>query len=212
MILKTIFLFLALGFSLTASSQKDTLGLKFIKNEFYKDSSGNIYFKNKIPNDGPHPPFYIKFVTTMPLTDWEKWDTLKNVIDLDSYTNIKDVYAKDKNHVYYFIYNSDGSTLRILKDADPQTFRHIKSDLGGDKNYIYKDGCKVEGADPNGKIKIYPAEYSNSPYFTDGKKVFHNCAEIKDADVATFKTIRFEASYDAEDKNHKYLSGKPLEK
>lgn len=212
MIRTALFFLLAFGFSLFASSQKDTLGLKFIKHNFYTDSIGNIYFRNQIPQDGIRSLFYFEFRTTMPLRDWEKWDTLKNIIDLESYTELKDVYAKDKNHVYFFIYNSDGSTMHIIKDADPETFKHFKSDVAIDKNHVYKDGCPAEGADPNGKIKIYPSEYSNSPYFTDGKKVFHNCLEIIDADAATFKTIRFEASYDAEDKNQKYLRGKALVK
>lgn len=207
-----LFLILVISFlSLISFAQKDTMGLTFVKDHLYTDTLGNIYYKNLIPDDGPAGKFKIQFESAMPLTNWEKFDTLKNVIDLETYHKIKDIYAADKNHVYYFIYNSDGTTMRILQGADPSTFRHVKSDIGKDKNHVYKDACLVEGASPDGKIKIYPAEYSNAPYFTDGNKVFHNCKEIPDADVMSFKTILHEANFDAEDKNRKYLQGKPID-
>jgi len=211
--MKKIFLLFVVLIFISSSSfgQRDTLGLTFVKEKFYVDSLGNIYFKNILPDMDPNGNFKVQFLTMMPLNDWEKQDTLKNYIDLETYHKVKDVYSADKNHVYYFIYNSDGTTMRILKNADPASFKSIKSDIAIDKNYVFKDGCLVEGADAKGKIKIYKSEYSTAPYFTDGIKVFHNCVEVKEADAMSFRTVLHEASYDAEDNNRKYLRGKAIE-
>lgn len=209
--MKLLFTVLVFTFSFAAFSQRDTLGLTFVKDKFYTDSLGNIYFKNQIPDDVPGGKFKIRFESSMPLIDWEKYDSLKKFIDLETYHKVKDVYSADKNYVYYFIFNSDGTTLRILKDADPNSFKSVKSDIAIDKDHVFKDGCLVEGADSKGRIKIFPAEYSNAPYFTDGTKVFHNCNEVIGADPMSFKTLLHEASFDAEDKNRKYLRGKAIE-
>jgi hypothetical protein len=206
-----LFVFSIFLIHLNLIAQRDTLGLTYVKEKFYTDSLGNIYFKNVLPDIGLDGKFKVEFVTMMPFIDWDHYDSLKKYIDLETYHKIKDVYSADKNLVYYFIYNIDGTTIRILKNADPSSFKHIKSDIAIDKNYVFKDGCLVEGADAKGKIKIYNSEYSIAPYFTDGTKVFHNCIEVNEADVMSFRTVLHEASYDAEDKNRKYLRGKGIE-
>jgi hypothetical protein len=130
---------------------QDTLNGKVytkVKDYFYTDTAGSLYFKNTAPqDDGKH---VISYRLTMPLTSWETEDTLKRVIDLPTYMSFPGTpYAKDKRHVYYFISNSDGKHMRILKEADVITFKIVKGKKY-DAQDIHRKYLEANTVDENG--------------------------------------------------------------
>ena len=184
-----------------------------IKDPFYKDKTGNLYYKYIFHDDDQKK--YTRYASRMPLTNWEVYDSLKNFIDPLSYVRLGG-YAKDKNHVYYFIYNSDGTTMRILDGADALAFTGYDVeggwDFGRDKNFVYHNAGKVQGCSPKAILKFFKSPHCTCyDYFTDGKTVFYSNKPLKGADPKTFKTIEeSDKEYDAEDKNKKYKNGKSI--
>jgi len=114
---------------------------KKLKENFYSDGCGNIYYKDKNDEGGEY------YKLTMPLNDWDKKDTLKNFIDIPTYTVYTNTpYSKDKKYVYYMVSHADGNYMRILKGADATTFKTLPGDgyLAEDKNRKYRNGSEIE--------------------------------------------------------------------
>ena len=123
-------------------------------------------------------------------------------------------YTKDSRNVYF-----EGG---MLSGADPQTFVFIP-DMGNDmslyakdKNHVYDTyiGTLVEGADPESFVvlnSIYAKDkknvYSGDPHVIDDTGMF----PIKGADPSTFVLVKGNPSYDARDKNHKYLRAEVIQ-
>ena len=208
--MKTILLIFTIFISTNIFSQKGEKNYKHIKHQFYTDEKGILYFRDDYRDETSH---IIHYKATMPLGNWEKHDSLKNVIDIKTYSDLG-YYSKDTNHVYYFISNSDGHTMRIVSGADAKTFRTDKDKelfyFGRDKSYLYNMGSKVDSCKPFAAIKIFKQEEGDYIYFTDGTRVYCYNEVVPGADPATFKTV-YGKEWTAEDKNGWYYYIKKIQ-
>jgi hypothetical protein len=102
----------------------------------------------------------------------------------------------------------------LLSDADPNNFlvsTFWSSSFGKDKNHVYFYGQEIAGADPITFGPVFDSIGSTTDYFKDRKQVYYNYADgmdpIATADSITFQLVSDQSTYDAQDKNHKYLQG-----
>ncbi len=123
-------------------------------------------------------------------------------------------YREIYNHMEFIYNNNKGQLVRIpLNDAIPETFYIIaqpyKKHDDYDKIFTWAtDGTKIYFND-----KILPAEIESfsiigNGYSKDRKHVYYRDKPVKHADMPSFKVVFPPGSYDATDKNHKYLYGK----
>ncbi len=125
-------------------------------------------------------------------------------------------YRKDKDYVY--MQSPQSSDLIILKGADPLTFTVLSSgdwsEWAKDKNHIYCFWSVVNEADAASfRTFSSSSQYAldiNSVYYTSGDGYEGTYNLVADADPATFKLSSTTNSYDAQDKNHKYLQGQVI--
>lgn len=171
-------------------------------------------------------------------------DTKFNELDQDTFEIIAPNYAKDKNSIYYFAESrSDvGIGVERLDGVDYKTFQILEnkvvnryiSSYSIDKNSVYLNGRKIDGADPNtfvvmdnynrDKDFIYCSsrkiegsdadtyfEYPNTTMSKDKNAVYRLCKKIEGVDSASFILFINDAergkwaSYFAKDKNSIYI-------
>ena len=153
-------------------------------------------------------------------------------LDAASFEALTDVYARDKNRVYYKVVSFDEFIVIVLPEADPATFELLGGGLardhkrvwygygiqrgvdrstvepikGGpvyrDRNSVFYEHEAIAGADPASFKHI------GSGYYADRKQVYWCMNPIPDADPATFKVLG--DSFVAKDKRRAYRSGEPL--
>ena len=87
-----------------------------------------------------------------------------------------------------------------IQGADPNTFDVLENGYFKDKNSVYFYGNKIKGVDPN------TFEILEYDYFKDKNNVYYKREQIKGADPNTFETDKNNG--EAKDKNHKYRFGK----
>lgn len=105
-------------------------------------------------------------------------------IDVATFTSIGNAYYKDKDSVYHFSVDWAGKFLNL----DASTFEVLGEDYGRDKGGVYFLDWKYD-ADQGGHYEMI---------------------RMSEADPATFEIVEGQESYDAQDKDHKYLNGKIL--
>ncbi len=136
-------------------------------------------------------------------------------------------YAKDKKYVYL-----DGV---VLSGADPNTFEFIKTNAGEltkfskDKKYVYSSplGEIIQGADPGSfsVVNEFYAKDKSSVYslvprsqnnfrFVSIAGSDPNTLTVVDRSIyaaTSTKSCGTDCVYDAQDKNHKYFRGQPVQ-
>ena len=125
---------------------------------------------------------------------------VKNV-DYNSFAELKNYYAKDKNFGYWEgkkIQDSDGKTFNIL----PGGISHYIDKYAKDKNHVYYNGEILEGANPKTIERLI------DDFLKDDKNVFFRNKKMKNVDVKTFQALDEEY---AKDKNHIYYEENIIE-
>ena len=156
-------------------------------NDFVKDKNNLYYFSNgKIE----------KINLNIDVKSLEFFD------DIDSsYSS----YIKDRNNVY-FVDNKNGK-VKIVKNADKNTFQIVNGNYGVDRKNVYYDGEKLDSVGIEG-LKIFDDSYLKDNknvyeiYTTDDGKTKIRTIKNLNIDVASFENILKEAFY--KDKNSVY--------
>ena len=156
-------------------------------NDFVKDKNNLYYFSNGKIN---------KINLNIDVKSLEFFD------DIDSsYSN----YIKDRNNVY-FVDNKNGK-VKIVKNADKNTFQIVNGNYGVDRKNVYYDGEKLDSVGIEG-LKIFGDNYLKDNknvyeiYTTDDEKIKIRAIKNLNIDVASFENILKEAFY--KDKNSVY--------
>ena len=156
-------------------------------NDFVKDKNNLYYFSNgKIE----------KINLNIDVKSLEFFD------DIDSsYSS----YIKDRNNVY-FVDNKNGK-VKIVKNADKNTFQIVNGNYGVDRKNVYYNGEKLDSVGIEG-LKIFDDNYLKDNknvyeiYTTDDEKIKIKAIKNLNIDVASFEDIFKEAFY--KDKNSVY--------
>lgn len=156
-------------------------------NNFVKDKNNLYYFSNgKIE----------KINLNIDVKSLEFFD------DIDSsYSS----YIKDRNNVY-FVDNKNGK-VKIVKNADKNTFQIVNGNYGVDRKNVYYNGEKLDSVGIEG-LKIFDDNYLKDNknvyeiYTTDDEKIKIRAIKNLNIDVASFENIFKEAFY--KDKNSVY--------
>ena len=114
-------------------------------------------------------------------------------------------YIKDRNNVY-FVDNENGK-VKIVKNADKNTFQIVNGNYGVDRKNVYYNGEKLDSVGVEG-LKIFDDNYLKDNknvyeiYTTDDEKIKIRAIKNLNIDVASFENILKEAFY--KDKNSVY--------
>jgi hypothetical protein len=109
-------------------------------------------------------------------------------------------YGADDSQAYYY-----GD---VIPGADPATFYALDQYYAKDAGAAYFSGSAIAGADVS--TFSVPLEAQDSEYALDATHVYFDGAVVSGADPATFETgfgRTGNASYDAKDARHLYMSG-----
>ena len=114
-------------------------------------------------------------------------------------------YIRDRNNVY-FVDNENGK-VKIVKNADKNTFKVVEKNYGMDSKNVYYNGEKLDSVGIEG-LKIFDENYLKDKdsvyqiYETDNNKVKIKPIKNLNIDVASFENILKETFY--KDKNSVY--------
>ena len=114
-------------------------------------------------------------------------------------------YIKDRNNVC-FVDNENGK-VKIVKNADKNTFQIVNGNYGVDRKNVYYNGEKLDSVGVEG-LKIFDDNYLKDNknvyeiYTTDDEKIKIRAIKNLNIDVARFENILKEAFY--KDKNSVY--------
>lgn len=103
--------------------------------------------------------------------------------DLESFKIINDLYAKDKDYIFYKgkkIYGADVTSFELFKDG----YGNLR--FGKDNFSVYYEGKKIEDADPK---TIQSVGQNNNLYLKDKKAVYIYGYKIIDADPQSFEVL-----------------------
>ena len=130
---------------------------------------------------------------------------VNSLVFLDNNSSSYSSYIKDRNNVY-FVDNKNGK-VRIVKNADKNTFQIVNGNYGVDRKNVYYDGEKLDSVGIEG-LKIFDDNYLKDNknvyeiYTTDDGKTKIRTIKNLNIDVASFENILKEAFY--KDKNSVY--------
>lgn len=130
---------------------------------------------------------------------------VNSLVFLDNNSSSYSSYIKDKNNVY-FVDNKNGK-VRIVKNADKNTFQIVNGNYGVDRKNVYYDGEKLDSVGIEG-LEIFDDNYLKDSknvyeiYTTDDGKTKIRTIKNLNIDVASFENIFKEVFY--KDKNSVY--------
>ncbi|WP_369717032.1 DKNYY domain-containing protein [Leptotrichia sp. HSP-536] len=116
-------------------------------------------------------------------------------------------YIKDRNNVY-FVDNENGK-VKIVKNADKNTFQIVNGNYGVDRKNVYYDGENLDSVGIEG-LKIFDDNYLKDNknvyeiYTTDDEKIKIRAIKNLNIDVASFENILKATFY--KDKNSVYYA------
>ncbi len=172
-------------------------------------ASGILYFENSSQNPSAD---YLTFDAAEPhfLSD----------VDAPTFASLGGGYYKDKNSVYFW--EGEVGGMNKIEEADIKTFLYDSNNyVGKDAQHVFFKGKLVNGADPqtleaiagyNGNCVSIPVYFKdkNSIYVQSCEGAYAPLSLVSGADVSSFQIVLGQDSYDAQDKNHKYLNGQVL--
>ena len=130
---------------------------------------------------------------------------VNSLVFFDNNSSSYSSYIKDRNNVY-FVDNKNGK-VKIVKNADKNTFQIVNGNYGVDRKNVYYDGEKLDSVGIEG-LKIFDDNYLKDNknvyeiYTTDDGKTKIRTIKNLNIDVASFENILKEAFY--KDKNSVY--------
>jgi len=130
---------------------------------------------------------------------------VNSLVFFDNNSSSYSSYIKDRNNVY-FVDNKNGK-VKIVKNADKNTFQIVNGNYGVDRKNVYYNGEKLDSVGIEG-LKIFDDNYLKDNknvykiYTTDDGKTKIRTIKNLNIDVASFEDIFKEAFY--KDKNSVY--------
>ena len=130
---------------------------------------------------------------------------VKSLVFFNNNSSSYSSYIKDRNNVY-FVDNKNGK-VKIVKNADKNTFKVVEKNYGMDSKNVYYNGEKLDSVGIEG-LKIFDDNYLKDNknvyeiYTTDDGKTKIRTIKNLNIDVASFENILKEAFY--KDKNSVY--------
>ena len=130
---------------------------------------------------------------------------VNSLVFLDNNSSPYSSYIKDRNNIY-FVDNENGK-VKIVKNADKNTFQIVNENYGVDRKNIYYDGEKLDSVGVEG-LKIFDDYYLKDNknvyeiYTTDDEKIKIRAIKNLNIDVASFENILKGTFY--KDKNSVY--------
>ncbi|WP_455045909.1 DKNYY domain-containing protein [Leptotrichia trevisanii] len=130
---------------------------------------------------------------------------VKSLVFLDNNSSSYSSYIKDRNNVY-FVDNKNGK-VKIVKNADKNTFQIVNGNYGVDRKNVYYNGEKLDSVGIEG-LKIFDDNYLKDNknvyeiYTTDDEKIKIRAIKNLNIDVASFENILKGTFY--KDKNSVY--------
>jgi hypothetical protein len=127
-----------------------------LKENLYINSKGQLAFKMVDQTDPqkPHDDFVITIHADT--LNYDNETNLNEIIDTATFSNIGDLYYRDKNHVYYHFPMMDGGMFYIVWEADPKSIKVLEdSYFAKDKKTVFCRGSVLEGADSK-TFKVLP--------------------------------------------------------
>ena len=130
---------------------------------------------------------------------------VNSLVFFDNNSSSYSSYIKDRNNVY-FVDNKNGK-VKIVKNADKNTFQIVNGNYGVDRKNVYYNGEKLDSVGIEG-LKIFDDNYLKDNknvyevYTTDDEKIKIRAIKNLNIDVASFEDIFKEAFY--KDKNSVY--------
>lgn len=104
--------------------------------------------------------------------------------DGPSFELLDTYYAKDKEHVYYYLPDADGIYQATNLFCDTKSFKVIDGQYALDKDNVYFRGHKIPGADA--------ASFSvlGNGFAKDNRSAYFETLKVKEADVFTFSVFK----------------------
>lgn len=130
---------------------------------------------------------------------------VNSLVFFDNNSSSYSSYIKDRNNIY-FVDNKNGK-VKIVKNADKNTFQIVNGNYGVDGKNVYYNGEKLDSVGIEG-LKIFDDSYLKDNknvyeiYTTDDGKTKIRTIKNLNIDVASFENILKEAFY--KDKNSVY--------
>ena len=130
---------------------------------------------------------------------------VNSLVFLDNNSSSYSSYIKDRNNIY-FVDNENGK-VKIVKNADKNTFQIVNGNYGVDRKNVYYDGEKLDSVGIEG-LKIFDDNYLKDNknvyeiYTTDDEKIKIRAIKNLNIDVASFENILKGTFY--KDKNSVY--------
>ena len=130
---------------------------------------------------------------------------VNSLVFFDNNSSSYSSYIKDRNNIY-FVDNKNGK-VKIVKNADKNTFQIVNGNYGVDRKNVYYNGEKLDSVGIEG-LKIFDDNYLKDNknvyeiYTTDDEKIKIRAIKNLNIDVASFEDIFKEAFY--KDKNSVY--------
>lgn len=140
----------------------DAKSFEILGNWFVKDKNG-VYYEHNLSKEA------IKIKNIDPASFKILWGTY---------------YLKDKKKVYYYEEKDGELTVKVLKDANPDSFviEDVTSPYARDSQNVYWNREKLVDADGSTFKLIMRTSYG-----TDGKNVYYQSTKLEDADPNKFK-------------------------
>lgn len=110
------------------NKEQNTEKYMLIKDNLYKDTQNNLYFKtlDKSQNSfGETRYLDVVYSETFGTHGIRK---MKDVIDTMTFKYMGNNYYKDKSSIYFFYIMEDGGTFSLLKDADKSSFKIVNEE------------------------------------------------------------------------------------
>jgi len=118
-----------------------SLNWKEIKPKLWKSKNGDFGIKTRAGTDVG--VFIDKYISQFP-----DGQSLKKVIDLETFTYLGSSFYKDKNHIYTHYEMADGGNFWIVEEADVNTFEILGNCYAKDKNFIFGErAMKMDSVD-----------------------------------------------------------------
>mgnify|MGYP000919155293 CR=1 FL=1 len=130
---------------------------------------------------------------------------VNSLVFFDNNSSSYSSYIKDRNNVYFV--DNKNEKVKIVKNADKNTFQIVNGNYGVDRKNVYYDGEKLDSVGIEG-LKIFDDSYLKDNknvyeiYTTDDGKTKIRTIKNLNIDVASFENILKEAFY--KDKNSVY--------
>lgn len=163
---------------------------KEIRDDLCADEKGNIYFKTIDGSDPKNPVDRYIDVVYSDSFGVDGIKKMKEVLDSASFRTMGSSYYRDKNHIYYFFEMADGGTMRIIDEANFETFKVLKhSNYGIDMESAFYRGTKIQGADV---LSFEPIIIENNGnkigwYAKDKKNYYNGYDVMTEAEIQELK-------------------------